>query len=34
MGAHGKKGRIVKNLCLRIEIAESEDEEFFVCDSM
>ena len=27
-------GRIVKKLCLRIEIAESEDEEFFVCDSM
>ena len=26
--------RIVKKLCLRIEIAESEDEEFFVCDSM
>lgn len=25
---------IVINLCLGIEIAESEDEKFFICDSM
>ena len=31
---HSKKRRIVKKLCLRIKIAVSEDEEFFVCDSM
>lgn len=27
-------GRIVINLCLSIEITESKDEKFFICDSM
>jgi hypothetical protein len=29
-----KEGRMVKNLCLGIEIAESGDEEFCIVDSM
>ena len=29
-----KGWRMVINLCLSIEIAESEDEKFFICDSM
>lgn len=29
-----KDGRMVINLCLSIEIAESEDEKFFICDTM